>query len=69
MYYMQLCVGVEFRVGVEFLFPLAKSSRSFQNWTETPQEKSALIVFLLSKSRKNAQTKFKNRLTNKTVTP
>ena len=45
---MQLCVGDE------FLFPLAKPSRSFQNLTETPLgKKSALIILLLSKSRKN----------------
>ena len=48
MYYLQLCVGDE------FLFPLAKPSRSFQNLTE----KSALIILLLSKGRKMA-TKMK----------
>ena len=36
---MQLCVGVE------FLFPLAKPSRSFQNLTETPSGKRVLLSF------------------------
>ena len=58
VYYLQLCVGDE------FLFPLAKPSRSFQNLTE----KSALIILLLSKSRKEGP-KNENRLTNKTFTP
>ena len=34
---MQLCVGDE------FLFPLAKPSRSFQNLTETPPRKTVLL--------------------------
>ena len=58
VYYLQLCVGDD------FLFPLAKPSQSFKNLTE----KSALIILLLSKSRKNGQT-IKNRFTNKTFTP
>ena len=58
MYYLQLCVGDK------FLFPLAKPSRSFQNLTE----KSALIILLLSKTRK-MPTKNENWLTKKTFTP
>ena len=52
---MQLCVGVE------FLFPLAKPSRSSQNLSETPPGKR--VLSLLSKSRKNGHT-IENRLTN-----
>ena len=37
VYYMQLCVGVK------FLSPLAKPSRSFQNLTETPPGKRVLL--------------------------
>ena len=58
---MQLCVGDE------VLFPLAKPTRSFQNLTE----KSALIILLLSKSRKNGHTQKRKWviITNKTFTP
>ena len=60
---MQLCVGVE------FLFPLAKPIRSFQNLTETPPEKRVLLSsFCFPKVIKMA-TKNENRLTNKTFTP
>ena len=61
---MQLCVGDD------FLFPLAKPSRSFQNLTETPSgKKRAPTILLLSKSRENGHKKIENRLTNKLFTP
>ena len=61
---MQLCVGVE------FLFPFAKPSRSFQNLTETPPGKRVLSPsFDFPKVVKKATQKFENRLTNKTFTP
>ena len=49
VYYLQLCVGDASP------FPLVKPSRSFQNLTE----KSALIILLLSKNRKNDHKKLK----------
>ena len=63
VYFMQLSVGVEFH------FPLAKPSRSFQNLTETPQGKRVLLSsFCFHKVVKMA-TKNENRLANKTLTP
>ena len=60
---MQLCVGDE------FLYPLAKPSRSFQNLTETPPRKRVLLSsFCFPKVVKMA-TKNESRLTNKTFTP
>ena len=61
---MQWCVGVE------FLFPLAKPSRSFQNLTETPPGKRVTYLKLcfFLKVVKMA-TKMKHRVTNKTFTP
>ena len=60
---MQLCVGIE------FLFPLAKPSRSFQNLTETPPGKRVLLSsFCFPKVVKWPQ-KIENRFTNKIFTP
>ena len=55
-------------VGVEFLFPLAKPKRSFQNLTETrPGKRVFLSSFCFPKVVKMA-TKNENRLTKKTFT-
>ena len=60
---MQLCVGDE------FLFHLAKPSRSFQNLTGTPPRKGVLLSsFCCPKSRKWPY-KIENRLTKKAFTP
>ena len=60
---MQLCVGVE------FLFILAKPSKSFQNLTETPPLKRGLLSSFCFPKLVKMATKNENRLTNKTFTP
>ena len=58
---MQLCVGVE------FLFPLAKPSRSFQSLSETPPGKRVLLSFFCFPKDVRMAPKNENR--NKTFTP
>ena len=61
---MQLCVGVE------FLFLLAKASRSFKNLTGTPPGKRVLLSSFCFLKVVKMPAKNENRLiTNKTFTP